>query len=103
MISFDASDIANWADKPDAPHQMPELVWRLVLATAPMPSFLDMPSGSSVRLPGWGGLLVVESGNAWIPDGATPFARVAMMHARLAETDLGDRVARVQSRSEVRR
>lgn len=30
-----------------------------------------MPSGSSVRLPGWDGLLEVERGNAWAPSGVS--------------------------------
>ena len=71
MISFDASEIANWSDKPDAQHQLPELIRRLVMATVPMPSLLDIPSGSSVRLPDWDGLLVVENGNAWVPGSAS--------------------------------
>ena len=44
---------------------------RLILATFSMPSLLHMPSGSSVSRPGWDGLLVVEKGNAWVPDGAS--------------------------------
>ena len=71
MISFDASEISNWADKPDSQHQLPELIRRLILATVPMPSHLDMPSGSSEWLPGWDGLLVTSEGNAWAPYGAS--------------------------------
>ena len=71
MIPFDPSEIVNWADKPDARHKLPELVQRLILATVPMPSLLHMPSGSSVWRPGWDGMLVVENGNAWVPDGAS--------------------------------
>ena len=71
MITFDSSEIANWADKPDAQHLLPELIRLLILATVPMPSLLDMPGGSSVWLPGWDGLLVTERGNAWVPDGAS--------------------------------
>ena len=71
MITFDSSEIANWADKPDAQHQLPELIRRLILATVPKPSLLDMPSGSSVWLPSWDGLLVTVEGNAWVPDGTS--------------------------------
>ena len=67
MISFDSSEIVNWADRPDAPHVLPELVRRLILATAALPESLDIPSGSSVRMPGWDGLLSVSEGNPWIP------------------------------------
>ena len=71
MITFDSSEISNWADKPDAQHQLPEIIRRLILATVPMPSLLDMPSGSSVWLPSWDGLLITVEGNAWVPDGAS--------------------------------
>ena len=71
MISFDSSEIVNWADQPDAHHIFPELVRRLILATAPLPDLLDMPSGSSVRMPGWDGLLSVSEGNLWLPAGAS--------------------------------
>ena len=71
MITFDSSEIANWADKPDADHLLPDLIRRLILATVSMPSLLDMPRGSSVWLPGWDGLLVTEEGNAWVPGGAS--------------------------------
>ena len=54
---------------PDAPHQLPALIRRLILATVPTPSLIDMPSGSSVWKPGWDGLLEIESGNAWAPSG----------------------------------
>ncbi len=36
-----------------------------------MVSRIDMPGGSSVRLPGWDGLVDVEDGNAWIPSGVS--------------------------------
>ncbi len=39
------------------------------MATVPMPSLLELPSGSSVNMPGWDGLLAVETGNAWVPSG----------------------------------
>ena len=68
--SFDASEINNWSDTADAENRLPELIRRLVLATLPEPPLrIDMPSGSSVRLPGWDGLLEVGRGNAWAPRG----------------------------------
>ena len=68
--SFDASEFNNWSDTADAEHKLPELIRRLLLATLPEPpSRIDMPSGSSVRLPGWDGLLEVGRGNAWAPSG----------------------------------
>ena len=71
MIAFDASELANWADKPNASDRLPELVARLILATAAEVEGIDMPSGSSVRLPSWDGVLVVGRGNAWAPNGAS--------------------------------
>ena len=71
MLRIDPSDISNWADRPDATHQLPELIRRLILATAPSLSRLDIPSGSAVWLPGWDGLLAAEAGNAWMQGGSS--------------------------------
>ena len=71
MLHFDPSEIANWADLPDANHQLPELIRRLILATVPQLSRLDIPSGSAVWQEGWDGLLTATTGNAWVPDGAS--------------------------------
>ena len=68
--SFDASEIHNWSDTTDAENKLPDIVRRLILDTLSKPPIrIDMPSGSSVRLPGWDGLLEVGSGNAWVPSG----------------------------------
>ena len=94
MIPFDPSEIVNWADKPDAPHKLPELIRRLILATVPMPWLLHMPSGSSVWRPGWDGMLVVENGNAWIPDGASRWELSCQKQPkRKATTDYKKRTA----------
>ena len=71
MLRFDPSEISNWASLPDANHQLPELIRRLILATVPQLSRLDIPSGSAVWLSGWDGLLTAETGNAWVPEGTS--------------------------------
>ena len=71
MLRFDPSAISNWADQPEATHLLPELIRRLILATVPAVSHLDIPAGSAVWLPGWDGLLAAEAGNAWTPDGSS--------------------------------
>ena len=70
--SLDASELNHWSDIPDAEHKLPGLIRRLVLDTLPeSPSQIDMPSGSSVRLPGWDGILEVGCGNTWVPNGVS--------------------------------
>lgn len=71
MIRFDSSEIVNWADNTEATDVLPELVRRLILAAVPLPDYLDIPSGSSVRMPGWDGLLSVSGENPWVPGGAS--------------------------------
>ena len=71
MIPFEPSEITSWANRPDANHQLPELIRRLILATVPELSRLNMPSGSAVWLPGWDGHLTAEEGNAWVPKGSS--------------------------------
>lgn len=71
-VSLDASEIINWSDREDAAGKLPELLFRLVVGTLPEPAFrINMPSGSSVRLPGWDGVLKVGRGNEWVPDGVS--------------------------------
>ena len=72
IYSFDASQFNNWSDTAEAEHDFPKLIRQLVLATLPEPpSRIDIPSGSSVRLPGWDGILEVGHGNAWAPSGVS--------------------------------
>ena len=71
MIPFEPSEISSWANEPDANHQLLELIRRLILATAPELTHLEMPSGSAVWLSGWDGQLMAETGNAWVPKGSS--------------------------------
>ena len=63
MIELDSREIERWAQMPDAPYQLPTLIRRLRFATVPIPSLIDIPSGSSAWKPGWDGLLEIECGN----------------------------------------
>ena len=69
MIHFDPSEIANWASKPEANYQLPELIRRLILASKTELTRLDIPSGSAVWQEGWDGLVNAKTGNAWLPEG----------------------------------
>ena len=71
MLSLDPSEIDHWADLPGTSHQLPGLIRRLILATVPTPTLLDMPSGSSVWLSGWDGQITIPKGNPWAPAGAS--------------------------------
>ncbi len=68
--SLDASEINNWSDRDDAANKLPDLLFRLIVATLPeCASRIDFPSGSSVRFPDWDGLLEAPRGNEWAPGG----------------------------------
>ena len=72
MISFDASELSYWADRPEARHQLPQLLRQLIWATSrSRPTRIEFASGSSVDQPGWDGILEVETGNAWVPTGSS--------------------------------
>ena len=70
MLHFNPSEISNWASLPNANHQLPELIRRLILATT-MPTLLDIPGGSAVWRSGWDGLVEATAGNAWVPKGVS--------------------------------
>ena len=71
MIPFDTSEVESWAGTSEAKSHLPTLIRNLILATVPTPSFLDMPSGSSVWSDGWDGVLEVDNGNSWVPQGTS--------------------------------
>ena len=70
MLHFDPSEISNWANLPNANHQLPELIRRLILATT-TPTLLNIPGGSAVWHSGWDGLVEATAGNAWAPKGVS--------------------------------
>jgi len=64
-----AYDLVQWASRYDAPGQLPELVRRLILATASDITYLQMRSGEGTRYGGYDGTVKAERGNAFVPDG----------------------------------
>ena len=72
IYDFDPSQIDNWADRQDARGQLPTLIRKLLMATLPDSNpMIDMPGESSVSFPGWDGILKVDRGNSWAPDGVS--------------------------------
>lgn len=63
-----ATQIHQWADKPEAKGLLPVLVRRLINATS-TPTELAIRGADSINLPGWDGTLNVATGNAWVPVG----------------------------------
>ncbi len=68
ILKYSAQRIAAWASQVTAPADLPRLVRRLLLATTRVTS-LNMPVDEQVRRAGADGLVVVEGGNAFCPDG----------------------------------
>lgn len=63
-----ATQIHQWADKPEAKGLLPVLVRRLINATS-TPTELAIRGADSLNLPGWDGTLNAATGNAWVPVG----------------------------------
>ncbi|WP_033426366.1 hypothetical protein [Hymenobacter aerophilus] len=69
LLSASASEIDFWSDQPAAKAQLPEVIRRLVLATAPRLSLVDFPGGSSVYEGGWDGITQDITGTVFVPEG----------------------------------
>src|SRR4051794_416187 len=67
----DATDLASWANRLDAQAQLPRLLRRLVLATVERTIGVSFRAGEGVQLGGWDGLVSIEAGNAFVPDGVS--------------------------------
>ncbi len=67
----DATDLVRWADRRDAQDTLPRLVRRLVFVTVERVLRAEFRAGEGVQLGGWDGLVAVEHGNAFVPDGTS--------------------------------
>lgn len=65
----DATDLKQWSDRRDAQNALPELLRRLVRATAPKIIRMDFPSGDSIQCSGWDGTCEVEGETQYVPNG----------------------------------
>jgi hypothetical protein len=62
------TQLVRWAGTKDAQNALPRLVRRLCFK-ADSTRQLAFPAGDSTYSPGWDGLLVCETGDAWRPAG----------------------------------
>ncbi len=67
----DGTDLTYWANRRDAQAQLPQLLRKLVHATVEQVLSIGFPAGEGIQLGGWDGIVVVEQGNAFVPDGAS--------------------------------
>jgi hypothetical protein len=71
LLNIQAAEISSWSVQPDAKAKLPEVIRRLVLATAPRLALVDFPSGSRVYEAGWDGITEDIIGSAFVPEGTT--------------------------------
>lgn len=64
-----AADLAQWAERRDAQAQLPQLVRRLISATAHGLSRLSVRAGEGIALPGWDGIAEAAGPSASVPGG----------------------------------
>ncbi|OGS36561.1 MAG: hypothetical protein A2293_10670 [Elusimicrobia bacterium RIFOXYB2_FULL_49_7] len=69
---IDATKLSQFADTRDAEGKLPEIIRRLITATANV-DVLSMPSGDSVNIGGWDGRTVYNDGHThpFVPQGTT--------------------------------
>jgi hypothetical protein len=65
----DRNRLRDWANTRQAPAELPRLVRRLILETAPGVVELGMPAGEGVAAGKWDGSVRSVGSNAWVPDG----------------------------------
>ncbi|MBS1595815.1 MAG: hypothetical protein JST90_15995 [Bacteroidetes bacterium] len=62
-------DLVNWAKTYPAKSDFPMLIWRLVQVTAPISTKFNFPSGASVYIGGWDGIVNSLENRGNVPDG----------------------------------
>lgn len=73
MKLITALDLQRWADTKESEGLMPELIRRLIHSSLNDIMRLSMPSGDSVSLPGFDGVIETSCGNAFVSSGTTVF------------------------------
>jgi hypothetical protein len=69
MELVNARDLDRWAELREAQAQLPQLVRRLISATAVGLTRLSMRAGEGVGLPGWDGVVRAQNPDAHVPGG----------------------------------
>lgn len=64
-----ATDIAQWAERRDAQHTLPQVVRRLISATNRSVLRLSVRAGEGVALPGWDGVAETPEASLFVPSG----------------------------------
>lgn len=65
----DSTDLTLWANRRDVQEMLPRVLRRLVHATVARVERIGFPADEGVQLGGWDGIVRVETGNAFVPDG----------------------------------
>lgn len=65
----DATDLKQWAERRTAQETLPEVVRRLVHATAPSATRITFRAGEGVQLGGWDGLVSAATATPFVPAG----------------------------------
>lgn len=64
-----ATDIAQWSERRDAQHTLPQVVRRLISATNKSILRLSVRAGEGVALPGWDGVAETPEASLFVPSG----------------------------------
>ncbi len=63
--------LERWADTPSSKSTLPYLISRLVRATTPTSTKVDIPWGSAIYIGGWDGIVNCEAETAYVPKGVS--------------------------------
>lgn len=88
MIVVTATDLTSWANLREAQSSFPQLIRRLILATASGLESVSIRSGEGVGLPGWDGVVEARNVDAHVPKGLSVWEMgVSQDAAAKAESD----------------
>lgn len=71
LLLVNATDLDLWANRLDCQGLTPQLIRRLVHASVRRVLRMSFRSGEGVHIGGWDGILTVDEGNAFVPDGTS--------------------------------
>jgi len=91
---INATDLNLWASRREAQSKLPQLLRRLIRATTPNAKRISFPADEGVQLGGWDGIVEVEAGNDFVPDGTSGWELGVSRDVKgKADDDYGKRTA----------
>lgn len=84
---LDGTRLSEWSKRRDSESRLPDLIRSLVVATTTRPSRAEFRGGDGIQIGGWDGIVEIDSGNLFVPDGKSGWELSTQNEKKKAKAD----------------